>query len=119
VTGAETTVDELLVVKNNTVRCNFQLSGRGKWLVTSKPIFQVDFHWCMQNLKPRPSPATSIPGLLGLLQNVSFLHPVAFVIKQVIDAGQAFLSACLWLTVQQCMSCSCLHDAKHQHAVNV
>lgn len=39
VTGAETTVDELLVVKNNT------------------------------NLKPRPSPATSIPGLLGLLQN--------------------------------------------------
>ncbi len=36
VTGAETNVDELLVVKNNTVRYHFQLSGRGKWLATSK-----------------------------------------------------------------------------------
>lgn len=39
VTGADTSAEDLLVVKNNT------------------------------NIKPRPSPATSIPGLLGLLHN--------------------------------------------------
>ena len=71
VTGESLSLEDLVIIKSNQVKL-FTFSGIPLPAVAYLSV-SVDTV-VMQAVKPRPSPATSIPGLLGLFHNVRVLE---------------------------------------------